>query len=101
MAKLTLQDKIVLHLADSADWVKGYNLEKVNTKYGWIGSSGQRRCRELVEVGLHTIDGVGYVVESGKEGKYVTYRAYSASPHVVRVEQVIVDGVRKARPIYG
>lgn len=35
-------------------WYWGYELEKANTPYGWIGTQGQRRARELAED--HKID---------------------------------------------
>ena len=73
--KRTLHDIIVLHLADQAgQWVMGYDLEKVNTKHGWIGSSGQRRARELAEAMTHKVAGIEYGIQSRKQGKYVQYR---------------------------
>lgn len=73
--KRTLYDIIVLHLADQpGQFVMGYDLEKVNTKYGWIGSSGQRRCRELVSQMTHIVDDTEYALEARKQGKYVQYR---------------------------
>lgn len=72
---MKLHDIIVRHLADQqGEWVMGYDLEKVNTRYGWIGSSGQRRCRELAEQGTHKIGNIEYKIESQKMGKYVQYR---------------------------
>ncbi len=33
-------------------WVYGYELQSTNTNYGWIGSNGGRRCRELASKGV-------------------------------------------------
>lgn len=75
--KHTLQDKIVLHLAEHGDWLPSYSLEKVNTKWGWVGSSGTRRCRELAEAGKHKIGSIEYIIENRKAGRYVEYRVVS------------------------
>lgn len=99
----TLQDIIVLHLADQAgQWVMGYDLEKINTKYGWIGSSGTRRCRELSEAGKHRIAGVEYMIESRKQGKYVQYRVAEKKNSGPVYDIVhMPDGRRVAVPRYG
>src|SRR4051794_25630205 len=51
----TLHDIITLYLAERGDWVPSYSLSKLQTKWGWIGSSGERRARELAEDGEHVI----------------------------------------------
>jgi hypothetical protein len=43
--QLTLHDIITLHLADVSDWVPSYQLSKLQTKFGWVKSSGERRAR--------------------------------------------------------
>ncbi len=53
-------------LRDAQNWVPSYHLQKVNTKYGWLGSSGDRSARRLAEGGL---------IERKQEGKYAYYRA--------------------------
>lgn len=100
---MTLHDKLTLHLADQpGEWVQGYSLEKVNTKYGWVGSSGQRRMRELAEQGFHKIGSVTYTIESRKMGKYVQYRV-SESKDTKPVYDIVhmSDGRRVAVPKYG
>lgn len=92
----TLQDVIVLHLADQAgQFVFGYDLEKVNTKYGWIGSSGTRRCRELSEAGKHRIAGIEYVIESRKQGRYVQYRVAEKKD----VRPIVTVEIRNGVPV--
>lgn len=49
----------------NGEWVKEYNLRAVHTPYGWIGSSGDRRCRELAEEGI---------IERRISGKYAEMR---------------------------
>jgi len=34
------------------EWIYSYQLQKVETPFGWIGPSGERCCRELREAGL-------------------------------------------------
>lgn len=93
--KRTLYDIIVLHLADQAgQWVMGFELEKVNTKYGWIGSSGQRRCRELVEQMTHKVSGIEYSIESRRQGKYVRYRVAGKQDLRPKFREEIRDGQR-------
>jgi hypothetical protein len=44
---------IILHVLKYAKgWVPSHQLEKVNTPWGWIGTSGTRRCRTLENDGL-------------------------------------------------
>lgn len=47
------------------NYVPSYELEKVRTPWGWIGTSGDRRCRELEAEGK---------LETEKRGQYVYYR---------------------------
>lgn len=50
--RLSAKEIIVRLLHTNADrWFWGYELEKVGTPYGWIGTQGQRRARELAEDG--------------------------------------------------
>jgi len=65
------QKIIILNiLREAKDPVPSYNLEKVSTKWGWLGTSGLKRCRELeVE---------GKITKTFKEG----YVWYSAKPPV-------------------
>lgn len=32
-------------------WFKSYELQQINTPYGWIGSRGSRDCRDLAATG--------------------------------------------------
>lgn len=66
MKKLT-QSQLIVKFLESRypDYVYGYELVKVNTPKGWIGSSGDRRARELAEKGI---------IKAMHEGKYVKYQ---------------------------
>lgn len=79
MKRLTLQDIITLHLAEVREWVASYQLSKLQTKWGWIGSSGERRARELAEAGDHLVRGMVYAIEKEQRGKYVYYRVTSVA----------------------
>jgi hypothetical protein len=62
------QKEIVLHvLKMNRKWTPSYDLIRVSTPWGWLGSSGDRRSRELRAEGL---------VESKdfkEHGKSITY----------------------------
>ena len=64
--KLTYPQIIKKVLQDNQDWMPSYYFSKVETNYGWIGSSGERRCRELAELGE---------IKRKIEGKYTFYKA--------------------------
>jgi len=52
-----------------------YELIKVNTKYGWLGTSGDRRARELAEEGvINREEKGGYAVYFIKPTEPVTQR---------------------------
>jgi len=63
---MTYKQIILNYLQEVGTWVEGFKLEKVQTKWGWLGSSGQRRARELAEEGK---------IERKVENGYVWYRA--------------------------
>lgn len=63
---MTLQKIILKVLESKNDWVRSYDLEKVSTPWGWIGSSGSRRARELAKEGE-----IEHRITSG----YAEYRA--------------------------
>ena len=65
MEKLT-QSQIILNvLEDSKFWIPSFDLIKVNTKWGWLGSSADRFARWLAEDGI---------IQKKREGKYVFYK---------------------------
>lgn len=96
----TLHDIICLHLADIGDWVPSYTLSKVQTKFGWLGSSGERRARELAEGQWHEYKGVVYTVERRQIGKYTEYRVLSRpKPRTVYVEKINPEGQTVRVPV--
>ncbi len=68
---MSYQQIILKVLESKHDWIPEYALEKVNTEWGWIGSSGGRRTRELAGRGL---------IERRKIGKYAEFRAKLVEP---------------------
>lgn len=69
---MTLYEIITEVLKDAyPDWIPSYSLEKAETPYGWIGTSGLRRCRELVTQGK---------IEDKRDGKYQYYRYKQTAP---------------------
>jgi hypothetical protein len=94
----TLHDLVCLLLTEFGDWTPSYHLSKVQTHHGWIGSSGERRARELAEDWAerqqpHEYKGVLYKVERRQNGKYAEYRVLSKpKPRTIWVEKVNAEG---------
>ncbi len=74
MTKLTQSEIILAHLRDCKEWVYGYNLQKVATKYGWLGNCADRACRALAEEEK---------IERRHIGKYAEYRTKELQPKVI------------------
>ena len=62
--KRTQSEIVQLLIKNSANPVPSYNLQKVSTPWGWIGTSGDREARRLAESG---------VLNRERRGKYVYY----------------------------
>lgn len=76
MNKLSQKSIILKVLENSFDFVPSYKLEKENTLWGWIGTSGSRRARELAEEGK---------IETKYEGGYVWYKLRRESSQQVLI----------------
>lgn len=64
MKKLT-QSQIILNvLKDRNDWVPSYHLIKIETAWGWLGTSADREARRMAEDGI---------IERKRDGKYSYY----------------------------
>lgn len=75
MKSLTQQEIILKHLGECPEnWFYSYQLIKVNTKYGWLGSGVDRQARKLAELGK---------LERKHEGKYAMYRIAKPKQTVV------------------
>ncbi len=61
----TQKDIIVEYLSAVDKWLPGYKLSGVETPFGFIGSQGDRRCRELENSGD---------IQRRLNGKYVEYK---------------------------
>lgn len=66
--RITQKDIILNVLREKQDWVVSHQLEKVSTKWGWLGTSALKRCRELEVEGK---------IDKKMEGGYVWYRSYA------------------------
>ncbi len=49
---MSYNDKIIKTLEGYGEWLPSFKLMNADTPYGWIGKSGDRRCRELAEKGI-------------------------------------------------
>lgn len=45
--KRTQHEIVILHLQDANTWIAAPVLQKLNTKWGYLGSAGDVRAREL------------------------------------------------------
>jgi hypothetical protein len=69
MRNRTTQKDIILNvLREKQDWIVSHQLEKVSTKWGWLGTSALKRCRELE---------VEKKIEKKIEEGYVWYRGFA------------------------
>jgi len=62
---MTQSEIIINYLNDTNDWVASYKIIKVNTNWGWLGTSADRQARELAEQGI---------LQRKRDGKYTYYR---------------------------
>lgn len=51
MSKPFSQQEIILLLLQDGEWLKSYCFVREATRYGYLGTSGDRRARELAEKG--------------------------------------------------
>lgn len=85
--KLSQRDIILLELADNVGcWVQQFRMASRRNKYGWIGSQGDKRCREFFEPGETTAEvkfqNSTYHLERGEKDGYAIIR-------VVRIEKPV------------
>ena len=84
MKKLTQRDIAVLYLANLGRETRVCEMRGRQTERGWLGSETDKRMYEVMEEvalrGFYEVEGIRYVIEDGKQGKYKTYRVVSAEP---------------------
>jgi hypothetical protein len=84
--KKTYEVIIYKVLADKPnEWIPSYNLVKVSTKYGWLGSCADRIARYMAEDGK---------ISRKREGKY-TYYAVMGEPKQSALFEVQVPRLSK------
>ena len=49
--KFTQKQIVMFTLKEAKDWTPSHQLQKIQTKYGWLGTSGDRVARKLAEEG--------------------------------------------------
>lgn len=89
------QRQIILRVLEEASgaWIPSYSLLKMNTKWGWLGSSADRFLRRGKGFGENFVFkewGKIYEVEKKREGKYVHYRL-KQPPHFPQPQGTIVE----------
>lgn len=65
---------IVAHLWQQRDWQPTHLLQSVQTPYGFIGSSGEQRVRELARNDACIPEELRDKIEKKREGKYEVFR---------------------------
>lgn len=87
--KRTQTEIIVRFLAARpGEWTPSYQLSKQQTDWGYIGSSGERRARELAEAGTYELDRVIYFIERCQNGKFAEYRVAFSQPKLPKFTYV-------------
>lgn len=73
------QKEIILNLLKESpgNWFPSYSLLKASTRWGWIGSQGDRRARELAEEGKIVVR---------HQGKYAEYKCKEPETSIYRPE---------------
>ena len=89
MTQKPTQKEIICKLLseDPHKWWFTYELQKVNTKYGWLGTQGDRRARELREEGR---------LQSEGDGKYEKFKWKTMTVKKTVYEPRWIDGEYKA-----
>lgn len=68
---MTQASIIKKYLCQCNNWVPSYDLIKISTDWGWIGSNGDRTARKLAEEGIvERINGG----EIGRDKRFVYFR---------------------------
>lgn len=65
---MTQQEIILKLLAAKNDWIPSYNLIKVNTEWGYLGTSADREARKMAE---------NNDIDRKRDGKYTYYKLKS------------------------
>jgi hypothetical protein len=92
MKKPSQSEIIVRLLLDNRGiWIPSHQLVKQHTKWGYIGTAGSRRAREIAEDGYYILNGVKYFIEV-KHGKYAEYRCIGGEKKVQKVEMIEKNG---------
>ncbi len=79
---MTQKEIIYNLLKDNGGWVVSYNLIKVDTKYGWLGTGADRLARYLVEDGT---------IERKQDGKYAYYRIRPQENRLFNLEPMLTN----------
>ena len=76
---MTDKSKILRTLEENPNnWFPNFKLQSVQTNFGWVGSAGGRRCRELYEAGL---------IERKLIGKIAHYK--SKKPEIKQIYNIV------------
>lgn len=86
--KITQREIVVRVLAkDMGNWVSAFNLQKVQTEWGWLGVDADTRAHELARDGTYKSPNFTYYIEhrapreNGNPTKYAQFRCYKKEPH--------------------
>ena len=77
---MTQQDKILSLLRSEDRWFYSWEFVKVDTPKGWLGTSGERACRRMSEIGIIKNR---YVKKNNK--RYVQFR--TLKPKLIKIEK--------------
>lgn len=87
--RLSQKEIILKVLRGTSEYIVSHQLEKVNTEFGWLGTSSLKRCRELEVEGLiEKKMKDGYVWYKAKGPKQIVEYRISGTDEVILKEKV-------------
>ena len=85
---MTQRQTILQVLRESGVWIKSFDLQKLKTKFGWLGTSADRQCRAMAMEGI---------IERRNVGKYAEYRTLTPVEFGQRKDNLSVTRRKKSR----
>ena len=110
---MTQQEIVLRYLDDQKDWLKTYSLTGIKTKWGFIGSQGDKRARELAKnQGYNsdgslkkyfcyygeTLSGIKYCIEGDLRNGQRIYRARILTRDIPIVGEIKDDKITYYKP---
>ena len=80
LKSMTQKEILLQVLKDNNEWTPSYEIIKVDTKYGWLGTSADRQARAMAEEGT---------LERKRDGQYTYYRIKPQENRLFEVPEIV------------